>query len=462
MARVIIDDRWLRTADDDTAPSSAAKRSLANAKDPFKARVPQKWRTSIYGKGKRWRVRWYVAGDDGKTQQKSRHFDKLSDAESFKAAMEDDIRAGRYRDPNAGHKAFRVVAEEWLKSKLDVKEATLGRYSRDMRVYVYPRWGDVLLSGITAKDVQSWVNDLTTGDYKAELPVDKNGVMRKPKPLSPSIIKNIVRVAMYSVLDYAVKQDYLVENVIDKVTTPKIVTQDDKVFLTIAEVEQLATQAGRYGKHAKTVNGVLTWPDDTTNTHALLVRFLAYTGVRIGEALALTVRDLDLDRCRARIRRTWTDDKNGNVTLGPPKNGTPRTIAMPTFLCHALRQYISGLSENDYVFRGKQGGPLYVRTWRTRVFNRAVKNAGMEGNGITPHSLRHTYASIAIANGADVKTLQKQLGHATAAMTLDVYAALWPERLGDVADAVGAARDRALAPADGSNTQEPIPLEQAA
>lgn len=57
----------------------------------------------------------------------------------------------------------------------------------------------------------------------------------------------------------------------------------------------------------------------------------------------------------------------------------------------------------------------------------------MEGEGVNIHSLRHTYASIAIACGADVKTLQKQLGHATASITLDVYAGLWPERLNEVA-----------------------------
>ncbi|MDM8323461.1 tyrosine-type recombinase/integrase [Bifidobacterium pullorum] len=60
------------------------------------------------------------------------------------------------------------------------------------------------------------------------------------------------------------------------------------------------------------------------------------------------------------------------------------------------------------------------------------------------HSLRHTYASIAIKAGADVKTLQAQLGHATAAMTLDVYAALWPENLGTVADAVNTAIEMSL------------------
>ena len=68
----------------------------------------------------------------------------------------------------------------------------------------------------------------------------------------------------------------------------------------------------------------------------------------------------------------------------------------------------------------------------------------MEDAGVTIHSLRHTYASFAIAQGADVKTLQMQLGHSSPSITLNTYTALWPERLDDVADAIGALREREL------------------
>ena len=76
--------------------------------------------------------------------------------------------------------------------------------------------------------------------------------------------------------------------------------------------------------------------------------------------------------------------------------------------------------------------------------DKAVKAAGMEDEGVTIHSLRHTYASFAIAQGADVKTLQMQLGHSSPSITLNTYTALWPERLDDVADAIGALREREL------------------
>lgn len=76
------------------------------------------------------------------------------------------------------------------------------------------------------------------------------------------------------------------------------------------------------------------------------------------------------------------------------------------------------------------------RNWRTRAWYPALRACGLAGKGITVHSLRHAYASMAIAAGADIKTLQRQLGHSSASITLDMYASLFPSRLSEVADAV--------------------------
>ena len=92
-----------------------------------------------------------------------------------------------------------------------------------------------------------------------------------------------------------------------------------------------------------------------------------------------------------------------------------------------------------------EGGHILDHNWRTRVWYPSVQTTGMdEIEDLRIHSLRHTYASIAIANGADVKTLQSQLGHASATETLNTYSALWPERLGEVASAVDQARSAAI------------------
>lgn len=424
MARVFIDDRWLKTADDGTEPSAAAKRSLANARDPFKARVPEKWRTSTYGTRARWRVRWYAKGVGGGRGQKSKSFRLLADAEAYKAGLEDDVRRGRYHDPRQELRLFSDVAEAWLGTKLDIRPGTLGRYRREIEVYVNPRWGLTPMRGFGLGELQEWVSDLQSGDYPAAL---SNG--RDPVPLKPRSIRNIVKVVMAGVFDYAVRSGWIMDNPIRQVVVPKVLSADDEiVFLSIEEVELQADSAVLVAR-----------PVD-----ALIIRWQAYVGLRIGETLGLRVADLDLSARRAKVRRTWTRDGDGKPMLSPPKSGHSHIAAIPAFLIGDLQEQVRGRGPEDYVFRAKQGGPMAESNWRNRVWYKALKAAGMEDSGITIHSLRHTYASIAIANGADVKTLQRQMDHASATITLDTYAALWPERLDDVADAVGAARSAVI------------------
>ncbi|SDI30747.1 Phage integrase family protein [Actinokineospora alba] len=74
----------------------------------------------------------------------------------------------------------------------------------------------------------------------------------------------------------------------------------------------------------------------------------------------------------------------------------------------------------------------------------AVEAAKLKVQGLTPHKLRHTAASLAIAVGADVKVIQLMLGHADASMTLNVYGHLWPDRLDEVADVLDIRRTAAL------------------
>ncbi|MDF7641465.1 tyrosine-type recombinase/integrase [Bifidobacterium sp. ESL0784] len=424
MARVFIDDRWLKTADDGTTATPAAKRSLANARDPYKARVPEKWRSSLYGTGKRWRARWYLLRPDGTKIQKSKAFEKLSDAEAYEAGMEDDVRQGRYHDPHQESRIFSEVAEQWLTTKLDIRPGTFGRYKRELRVYINPKWGTTPLRGFTIPALQQWVKSLTEGNYPAELP---DG--REPKPLSARSIRNIVKVVMSGVFEYAVSNQWTLTNPLKRVTIPKIESHnDDMVLLDISEIELIAEEAGNAGRP----------------TDSLLIRWQAYVGTRIDEALALQVGDLNLDSRQAKIRRTWAEDGNGHLILGKPKSGKSRNVAIPAFLVRQLHNEVNGCRQSDFVFRASRGGPINVHNWRYRVWRKALNFAGMEDEGITIHSLRHSYASIAIANGADVKTLQKQLGHASATITLDTYAGLWPERLNEVADAVNDARDKAI------------------
>ena len=420
--KVTIDDLWLKNDDDGNPPSRAAKRSLANSRDPMKANVPERWRKSRYGVGMRWRCQWTIV-KDGRRVQRVKQFARLAEAQEYAAAMEDDIRRGRYRDPRQELRVLDDVAGEWLASKVDLKPGTAGRYARELRLYILPKWGGMTLRELRPDMLQEWVGQLMDGGYPAALPDGRDS-----KPLSARSIRNIMKVVLKGIFDYAVSNGWIGENPVDRVTVPKIVSDDDMVFLSVREVELLADEAEKIGK-----------PVD-----GLLVRWQAYTGCRIGESLALKVGDVDADRRRARIGRTWTDDGHGGSMLGTPKNGKARNIAIPRFLMPQIKAQMDGTGDDDWLFRATRGGNVWTNTWRTRIWNKAVKAAGMEDAGVTIHSLRHTYASFAIAQGADVKTLQMQLGHSSPSITLNTYTALWPERLDDVADAIGALREREL------------------
>ena len=83
--------------------------------------------------------------------------------------------------------------------------------------------------------------------------------------------------------------------------------------------------------------------------------------------------------------------------------------------------------------------------FRRGCFDQAAKVVGLRG--LTPHELRHTAASLAVSEGANVKSVQRMLGHASAAMTLDVYSGLFDDDLDAVADRLdGAARNAAVPP----------------
>lgn len=336
--------------------------------------------------------------------------------------MEDDMRSGRYSDPNDARKPFQDIADMWLRSKNHVSEGVRVRYECELRVYVNPRWANIPIGSITIDDVARWVSDLSTGDYPVNL-----SAKRTTKPLSPRSVKSIVKVVFAGVLDYAVKSRYLMSNPARDVEIPKS-EYHDLIFLDIHEIEALADAAERVGR-----------PID-----ALVIRFQSYVGTRINESFALQVGDLDLEHCKARIRRTW---KNGAKAqrLGPPKSGKPRTVAIPKFLIKPLKEQIKGQPETAYVFRAIRGGHINDHNWRRKVWHKAVELAGLNDvQGLTPHSLRHSYAAIAIKAGADVKILQRQMGHASASLTLDVYGFLFPERLEQVANAVDAERTNAL------------------
>lgn len=188
----------------------------------------------------------------------------------------------------------------------------------------------------------------------------------------------------------------------------------DRGYLSHAQVAALAGAVERQGE---------------------VVRFLSYTGLRWGEMAALRVQDFDMLRRRVIISRSVTE--SGGLHWSTPKTHERRSVPFPAVLADELSALMVGKDRDNLVFTDQRGNVLRNSNWRARVFQPAVtkcQEADVGFPSITPHDLRHTAASLAISAGANVKAVQRMLGHAKASMTLDVYADLFDEDLDGVAD----------------------------
>jgi integrase len=148
---------------------------------------------------------------------------------------------------------------------------------------------------------------------------------------------------------------------------------------------------------------------------------------------------LDLLRRRLVVAETLSE-VNGHLMWGTPKNHQARSVPVPGFLVDMLAEVTVGGAPADLVFTTWRGKPLRNLNFRRDVFDKAVDDAGL--SGLTPHELRHTAASLAVSAGANVKAVQRILGQASAAMTLDVYSGLFDDDL----DGVAARRDQECHP----------------
>jgi integrase len=210
-------------------------------------------------------------------------------------------------------------------------------------------------------------------------------------------------------LDDAVKDGRLIRNPASGVELPRLVSKQRR-YLRHDELHALADACGR---------------------HRVLVLTLGYCGLRWGELAALRVRHIDLARGRIEVSEAVTDI-NGQMVFGTPKSHQARWLPVPRFLRVELAEQVAGKGRDDLVFPSPQGSVLRVQNFRRRCFDRAAAQVGLEG--LVPHELRHTAASLAIASGATVKSVQRMLGHASATLTLDRYGHLFADELDAVAD----------------------------
>ncbi|ULN34193.1 site-specific integrase [Mycolicibacterium smegmatis] len=355
--------------------------------------------------GTRYRVRYRTPD---RRQTDKRGFKTKRDAEAFAATVEVEKLTGSYVAPALGKVTVGELGPDWLaRQKAIIKPSAFHSVESAWRVHVEPRWASKTIADISFSGVQTWV---------AELAGRRKGT--------------VVRTAydvLARILDDAVKDRRLARNPARGVKLPARAKRKN-VYLTAEQLHALAVEAGRYGS---------------------LVLLLGTGGMRWGEAAALRVGDIDFLKRKVVLHENAVM-VGADVHLGTLKSGKERTVVLPKFVVEELAKTCRGKQHGDLIWAAKDGGhlgpPSSHDSWLSGAVDRcqAAASAAREKEGdepttpvfprVTAHALRHTAASLAISAGANVKVVQRMLGHSSAAMTLDVYADLFDDDLTGVAD----------------------------
>lgn len=357
--------------------------------------------------GKRYRVR-YRKPDGAQTDK--RGFTTKRDAQLFLSAVTVSMAKGDYLDPTASKKTVAMLAEQWKNGRLaSLKPSSQEVMETAWRVHVEPRWGHRRIGSIRLSEIEDWIADMGRGNDSR-------------KPSGAQTVRRAAFV-LSSILAIAERDNLIASHPMRGVQLPAKKRKPQR-YLTHRQVEAFATAAGEHGD---------------------LITFLAYTGLRWGEAVALRVLHLNMLR-----RRILVEDNavriDGVYAHGTPKSGHTREVPLPPFMLPTLARLCEGKTREDFVF-GSGIAPIPYPHSTSGWFVGAVRRVQATDDTfpkITPHDLRHTAASLAISAGANVKAVQRMLGHTSAAMTLDVYADLLDDDLETVATAMSEARISAM------------------
>jgi integrase len=303
----------------------------------------------------------------------------------------------------AGRVTVAAVYKSWSASQGHISRKTAATRKSVWDSRVEAQWGAVAVVDVKTSAARAWVSKTVAADIGTPTIENAFGLLRQ-------------------VLGAAVEDRRIPRNPCEGVRLPKR-KHADRGYLSHGQVAALAAAVDRQSE---------------------VVRFLAYTGLRWGEMAALRVQDFDMLRRRVNVSRSVTE--SGGLVWSTPKTWERRSVPFPAALADELAALMVDKGRDALVFTDIRAGVLRNSNWRARVFEPAVTKCQQTDQtfpSITPHDMRHTAASLAISAGANVKAVQRMLGHAKASMTLDVYADLFDDDL----DAVAANLDAAIAAA---------------
>lgn len=348
------------------------------------------------------KVRWVARYRDKTGREHSKTFDTQREAKAHLADQQTAITRGTWTDPTKEKTTLGALVKEWV--------TTGSAASRPFRTSLMRNLGplaDHPVGTLTPADVRAWVATLQTGrPWKNNTPLGTSAVA--------SALANVKQV-----LEQAVDDGLIPKNPARRVTAPAPVTRVTWHDLpTREQIDQLIRYARTgYGKRAK--GQANTWfkahPD-----LAVMVRVSAATGLRPGEVAGLRWQNVDFATGRVLVMEQATRTGSGTRPL---KSGDKsiRTLRVDQETMDALD---SLPRVDERVFHSRWGGVPMTAEKYAQALRRLCVVTGIEP--VTPHAFRHFHATELLSAGVPVKAVQRRLGHASARMTLDVYAHFVP------------------------------------
>lgn len=319
-------------------------------------------------------------------------FKTLKEAKQAYLDVQQAILNGDYLPINQKRLTYKGLLDLYLPLYAQtVKETSFYQFKRCMESKVLPVLGDVYLDKITAqlcqKTVNQWARKYPTGFERVTIWTSK-------------------------VLKYAFKIGLIDSNPFDRVIKPKKpAKKKEDNFYTKDELETFLNGARDAGMMKYT-----------------LFRLLAFSGMRIGELIALEWSDVDFFRKTVSISKTLTLDKNGKFTVGSPKTASSnRTIMLDDETMNTLQKWRAeqsrrivylGKPKNDLIFPSEYGehfSSTTVMNWNKKI----AEKQGLRKIGL--HGFRHTHASLCFEAGLTMQDVKDRLGHSNISTTMDIY-----------------------------------------
>ena len=333
---------------------------------------------------------WYAVYRDGGTQKWERAGSSKRKAEKLLAKRISQIDDGTYQESEKI--LFEEYSARWLAdyAKISVKKSTYISYESIVRVHLNPRFGKQFLNRISTADIQKFVSEKITKEN-----------------LTPKSVVNFL-IPLKEMFKHAVAWGYIKRDPSIYVKRPRVELEEMDFF---------------------TPEEIRLFLDNVNPVYYTLFLTAVMTGVRRGELLALQWGDIDWNSNQISVRRSIY---RGELVNPKSKNSIRRIVITP-ILRQALEQHrlLGRKSELGLIFSQESGLPLDPDNLINREFRPALDRAGLRR--IRFHDLRHSYASLLISQGENIKFIQSQLGHSSAKTTLDRYGHLMPNLENDAA-----------------------------